>query len=111
MSKQPNVDLSNVTAEHRLGKSTVVKGKRGRPKKQSEASLGGSEGEVFTLQELAKRRLSDMCDDLGRLGKSSDVEQKRSDDRGSRKASIFVPPLCRLLEERGPEHRSKICLC
>ena len=78
MSKQPNVDLSNVTAEHSLGKSTVVKRKRGRPKKQTEASLGRSEGEVLTLQQLAKRRLSDMCDDLGRLGKSSDVEQKRS---------------------------------
>ena len=56
MSKQPNVGLSNVTAEHSLGKGAVVKRKRGRPKKQTEASL---------------------CDNLGRLGKSSDVEQKR----------------------------------
>ena len=78
MSKQPNVDLSDVTAEHSLGKSTIVKRKRGRPKKQTEPSLGGSEGDVLTLQELAKRRLSDMCDDIGRLGKSSDVEQKPS---------------------------------
>ena len=78
MSKQPNVDQPNVTAEHSLGKGAAVKRKRGRPKKQSEASLGGSEGEVPTLQELAKRRLSDICDDLGRLGKSSDVEHKRS---------------------------------
>ena len=83
MSKQPNVDLSNVTAEHSLGKGAVVKRKRGRPKrgrpkKQTEASLGGSEGDVLTLPELTKRRLSDMCDDLGRLGKSSDVEQKRN---------------------------------
>ena len=45
MSKQPNVDLPNVTAEHSLGKSTVVKRKRGRPKKQTEASLyDGREG-------------------------------------------------------------------
>ena len=77
MSKQPNVGLSNVTAEHSLRKGAVVKRKRGRPKKQTEASSGGSEGDVLTLPELTKRRLSDMCDDLGRLGKSSDVEQKR----------------------------------
>ena len=78
MSKQPNVDLSNVTAEHSLGKGAVVKRKRGRPKNHTEATLGGSEGDVLTLLELIKRRLSDMCDDLGRLGKSSDAEQKRS---------------------------------
>ena len=78
MSKQPNVDLPNVTAEHSLGKGTVVKRKRGRPKKQTEASLGGSEGDVRTLRELTKRRLSDMCDDIGRLGKCSNLEQKRS---------------------------------
>ena len=78
MSKQPNVGLSNVTTEHSLGKGAVVKRKRGRSKKQTEPSLGGSEGDVLTLPELTKRRLSDMCDDLGRLGKSSDVEQKRS---------------------------------
>ena len=77
MSKQPNVGLSNVTAEHSLGKGAVVKRKRGRPKKKTEASSGGSEGDVLTQPELTKRRLSDMCDDLGRLGKSSDVEQKR----------------------------------
>ena len=77
MSKQPNVGLSNVTAEHSLGKGAVVKRKRGRPKKQTEASSGGSEGDVLTLPELTKRRLSDMCHDLGRLGKNSDVEQKR----------------------------------
>ena len=69
MSKQPNVDLPNVTAEHSLGKGAVVKRKRGRPKKQTEASLGGSEGYVLTLPELTKRRLSVMCDALGRLGK------------------------------------------
>ena len=40
--------------------------------------MGGSEGEVLILQELAKRRMSEMSDDLGRLGKSFDVEQKRS---------------------------------
>ena len=34
MSKQPNVGLPIVTAEHSLGKSTAVKIKRGRPKKQ-----------------------------------------------------------------------------
>ena len=78
MSRQPNVDLPNVTTEHSLGKISAVKKKRGRPKKQTEARLGGSEGEVLTLQELTKRRLSDMCDDLGLLGKSYDVEQKRS---------------------------------
>ena len=34
MSKQPNVELPIVTAEHGLGKSTAVKRKPGRPKKQ-----------------------------------------------------------------------------
>ena len=66
MSNQPNGELPIVTAEHSLGKSTAVKRKQGRPKKQTEASLGGREG------------LSDMCDELSLLGKSSDIEQKRS---------------------------------
>ena len=78
MSKQPNVDLPDVTAEHSLGKGAAIMRKRGRPKKQTEVSLGGSEGAVLTLPELTKIRLSDMCEDLGRLVKSSDVEQKRS---------------------------------
>ena len=39
----------------------------------------GSDGDVLTLPELTKRRLSDMCDDLGRLGKSSDVEKNGVD--------------------------------
>ena len=61
--------LPDMCAEHGIEKSsesTRVKRKRGRPKKQTEASLGGREG------------LSDMCDKLCRLGKSSDVERKRS---------------------------------
>ena len=66
MSNQSNVELPIVTAEHSLGKSTAVRRKQGRPKKQTEASLGGREG------------LSDMCDELCLLGKSSDIEQKRS---------------------------------
>ena len=45
-------------------KSTTVKRKRGRPKKQTEASFGRSE------------ELPDMCAEHG-LGKSSDVERKR----------------------------------
>ena len=62
MSKNPNVELPIVTAEHSLGKSTAVKGKcvRGRPKKQTEASFGRSE------------ELPDMCAEHG-LEKSSDV--------------------------------------
>ena len=55
-------------AEHGLEKSsesTTVKRKQGRPKKQTEASLGGRDGS------------SDMCDDLCRIWKSSDVERKR----------------------------------
>ena len=64
MSKQPNVELPIVTAEHSLGKSIAVKRKRGRPKKQTEASFGRSE------------ELPDMCAEQG-LGKSSDVERKR----------------------------------
>ena len=78
MSKQRNVALPKLTAEHRLGKSVAVKRKLGRPKEQTEANLGGSKGEVPTLHELPERRLSDMCDELGHLGKSSDGAQKRS---------------------------------
>ena len=54
-------------AEHGLEKSsesTTVKRKRGRPKKQTEASFDRSE------------ELPDMCNEHG-LGKSSDVERKR----------------------------------
>ena len=43
MSKQPNVELPIVTAEHSLEKSTDIKKKRGRPKKQTEASFDRSE--------------------------------------------------------------------
>ena len=61
MSKQTSVDLPNPHAENRVGQSVAGKRKRGRPKKATEATLGGREG------------VSDMCD-----GKSSDVERKRS---------------------------------
>ena len=64
MSKQLNVELPIVTAEHSLGKSTAVKIKRGRPKKQTEASFTRS------------AELPDMCAEHG-LEKSSDVERKR----------------------------------
>ena len=64
MSKQLNVELPIVTAEHSLGKSTAVKRKRGRPKKQTEASFARS------------AELPDMCAEHG-LEKSSDVERKR----------------------------------
>ena len=53
MSKQLNVELPIVTAEHSLGKSTAVKRKRGRPKKQTEASFARSE------------ELPDMCAEHG----------------------------------------------
>ena len=55
MSKQPNVELPLVTAEHGLGKSTAVKRKPGRPKKQTD--FGRSE------------ELPDMCAEHG-FGKS-----------------------------------------
>ena len=64
MSKQPNVELPIETEEHSLGKSTAIKRKRGRPKKQTEASFGRSED------------LPDMCAEHC-LGKRSDVERKR----------------------------------
>ena len=64
MSKQLNVELPIVTAEHSLGKSTAVKRKRRRPKKQTEASFDRS------------AELPDMCAVHG-LEKSSDVELKR----------------------------------
>ena len=43
MSKQQKAELPIVTAEHSLGKSRAVKRKRGRPRKQTEASFGRSE--------------------------------------------------------------------
>ena len=58
MSKQLNVELPIVTAEHSFGKSTAVKRKRGRPKKQTEASYDRS------------AELPDMCVVHG-LGKTS----------------------------------------
>ena len=65
MSKQPNVELPIAIAEHSLGKSTTVKRKRGRPKKQTAESFGRSE------------ELRDMCTEHG-LVKSSDMERKRT---------------------------------
>ena len=103
MSKQLNVELPIVTAEHSLGKSTAVKRKRGRPKKQTEASFDrsaelpdmcavhglGKSSESITLKRKRGRpkkqteasfgrseELPDMCAEHG-LEKSSDVERKR----------------------------------
>ena len=103
MSKQPNVELPIVTAEHSLGKSTAVKRKRGRPNKQTEPSFGrsaelpvmcavhvlGKSSESTTVKRKRGRHktqtestfgrseeLPDMCAEHG-LGKSSDVEPKR----------------------------------
>ena len=103
MSKQLNVELPNVTAEHSLGKSTAVKRKRGRPKKQTEASFVrsaelpdmyavhglGKSSESITVKRKRGRpkkqteasfgrseELPDMCAEHG-LEKSSDVERKR----------------------------------
>ena len=103
MSKQLNVELPIVTAEHSLGKSTAVKRKRGRPKKQTEASFArsvelpdmcavhglGKSSESITVKRKRGRpkkqteasfcrseELPDMCAEHG-LEKSSDVERKR----------------------------------
>ena len=103
MSKQLNVKLHIVTAEHSLGKSTAVKRKRDRPKKQTEASFDrsaelpdmcavhglGKNSERITLKRKRGRpkkqteasfgrsqELPDMCAEHG-LEKSSDVERKR----------------------------------
>ena len=103
MSKQPNVELPIVTAEHSLRKSTAVKRKRGRPKEQTD--IGRSEelpdmcawhgleknSESTTVKRKQGRPkkqtetslggregLSHMCDDLCRLGKGSDVKRKRT---------------------------------
>ena len=103
MSKQLNFELPIVTAEHSLGKSTAVKRKRGRPKKQTEASFArsaelpdmcavhgfGKSSESITVKRKRGRpkkqteasfgrseELPDMCAEHG-LEKSSDVERKR----------------------------------
>ena len=103
MSKQPNVELPIVTAEHSLGKSTAL-GKRGRPKKQTEASFDrsaelpnmcavhglGKSSEIITVKRKRGRpkkqteasfdrseELPDMCAEHGLEKSSSDVERKR----------------------------------
>ena len=103
MSKQPNVELPILTAEHSLRKRTAVKRKRGRPKKQTEASFRRSAelpdmcamhglGKSYESTTVKRKRgrpkkqteasfgrseeLPDMCAEHG-LGKSSDVERKR----------------------------------
>ena len=69
MSKQTSVELPDMNAEHGLGKSIVVKRKRGRPAQQKEANLDAEHnvenssgverkwsrlGEVLTLEDLLK---------------------------------------------------------
>ena len=100
MSKQPNVELHIVTAEHSLWKSTAVKRKRGRPKKQTDiarreelpdmcAEHGLEKSStVRRKQDMAKKQTEaslgggecfpDVCDDLCRLGKGSNVKRTRS---------------------------------
>ena len=100
MSKQPNVEMPIVTAEHRLGRSTE---KRCRPNKQTESNFGRSEelpdmcaehglGKSSASTTVKRKRgrtnkqteasfgrseeLPDICTEHG-LGKSSDVERKR----------------------------------
>ncbi len=69
MSKLTSIELPDMNAEHRLGKSIVVKRKWGRPAKQKEANLDAEHnvekssgverkrsrlGEVLTLEDLLK---------------------------------------------------------
>ena len=88
MSKQPNVELPIVTAEHSLEKSTAVRRKRDRPKKQTEASLG------------RRAELPDMCAVHG-LGKSSEsTTAKRKQGRPKKQtessfgSSEELPDMC-----------------
>ena len=62
MSKQPNVELPIVTAEHSLGKSTTVKRKRDRPNKQTDIARS--------------EELPDMCAEHG-LEKSSESKSEK----------------------------------
>ena len=82
MSKQPNVELPIVTAEHSLGKSTAVKRKRGRPKKETD--YGRSE------------ELPDMCAEHG-FGKSSEsttVKRKGADPRDKQTQALVGAKGC-----------------
>ena len=76
MSKQPNVALPNMTAEL-SGRKKCCRKEKTRQNQETNrgSSLGEKKGGVHTLHDLPKRRLSDMSDELGHLGKSSDVEQ------------------------------------
>ena len=88
MSKQLNVELPIVTAEHSLGKSTAVKRKRGRPKKQTEASFDTS------------AELPDMCavHGLGKTSESITVKRKRGKPQKQTEASFGrseeLPDMC-----------------
>ena len=77
-----------MTAEHILGKSTAVKRKRGRPKKQTEASFDMSE------------ELPDMCarHGLGKTCESTTVKRKRGRPKKQTEASFSrsedLPDMC-----------------
>ena len=97
MSKQPNVELPIVTAEHSLGKSTAVKGKRGRPKKQTEASFDRS------------AELPDVCSGLGKSSESITVKRKRGSPKKPTEANFGrseeLPDMC---AEHGLEKSSDV---
>ena len=56
MSQQTSVELSNGSPEHTLGSRAVVKRKRGRPSKQTEARFGESSELLNTAAEHSLRK-------------------------------------------------------
>ncbi len=99
MSKQTNVELPIVTAEHSLGKRTGVKRKRGRPNIQTEASFDRS------------AELPDMCavHGLGKSSESTTVKRKRGRPKKQTEASFGrseeLPDMC---AEHGLEKSSDV---
>ena len=77
ISKQPNVELPIVTAEHSLGKITTVKRKWGRPKKQID----------FGRRE----ELPDMCAEhsFGKSSESTTVKRKRGRPKKQKKSELW----------------------
>ena len=73
-----------MTAENSLGKSTAVKRKRGRPKKQTETSFGRSE------------ELPEMCAEHGleKSFESTTVKRTRGDPRNKQKRAWVGAKSC-----------------
>ena len=80
MSKQPNVELTIVTAEHSLGKSTAVKRKSGRSKKQTDFGRSKELPDMHAEHDFGKSSESTTVKrKLGRPKKGTEASFGRSE--------------------------------